>query len=193
MKDSRYRCDRFTPVAYFAFCRLVWKCKDDPLSLRCRFQEQQLRNVFTTQTHLGCLAILGVASEDLSFKNSFNSLLVDGFITTTEYIELQSSSFFFDESVSRKRQRTDAVQVPETIPDTPVGALGMQSQTQKLGQQCDFLAFKGIEKLQLSDLINNSLHWHDVWLPLDGECFPQVPTSAFASCNATWMDGKKQR
>ena len=38
----------------FRVLSLVWKCKDDPLSFRCKFQEQQLRNVFTTQTHLGC-------------------------------------------------------------------------------------------------------------------------------------------
>ena len=128
-----------------------------------------MRNVFTTQTHHGCLAILGVASNDLCLKNSFNSLLVDGFINTEEYMELQSRSFFFDESVSRKKQRTDVIQVPDTIPDTASWSLGDAVANSEIGQQCESLAFIGIE--MLLDLINNSLHWHDIWSPLERECF----------------------
>ena len=143
MKESGCQLDRLMPAAYFVFCLWCGKCKDDPLIFRCKFQEQQLRNVFTTQTHLGCLAILGVASDNLCLKNSFNSLLVDGFITTTEYMELQSRTFFFDESVSRKKQRTDAIQVPDTIPDTASWSLGDAVANSEIGRQCESLAFIG--------------------------------------------------
>ena len=116
---------------------------------------------------------------NLCLKNSFNSLLVDGFITTTEYMELQSRSFFFDESVSRKKQRTDVIQVPDTIPDTASWSLGDAVANSEIGQQCESLAFIGFE--MLSDLINNSLHWHDIWSPLDGECFALWSDSAKVS------------
>ena len=55
----------------------------------------------------------------------------------------------------------------------------MRLQTQKLDNSANRLAFIGFE--MLSDLINNSLHWHDIWSPCDGECFALWSDSANVS------------
>ena len=87
-------------------------CRDDEPSCRGKFPLHHLQNVFTTWTKQGCLAILGEATGELCLKSAFNSLLIDGYIDTSEYMELQSRSFFFREPVSRKRPRNEVDQAP---------------------------------------------------------------------------------
>ena len=82
-------------------------------------------------------------------------------------MELQSRSFFFDESVSRKKQRTDVIQVPDTIPDTASWSLGDAVANSEIGQQCESLAFI-IGMTFGHHLMENVLH-----------CGLIVPTSVF--------------
>ena len=89
----------------FRVLTLVWKCRDDEMLNRGTFMMDRIQNVFTTWTNQDCLAVLGGDDNDFSLRSAFNTLLFDGCINSTEYMELQSRSFFFEPD-SRKNNKT---------------------------------------------------------------------------------------
>ena len=169
---------------------LVLKSCDDVMNHIGTFETSQFQNVFSTWTNRECLTILGGDDRDFHLQAAINDLLIDGWIDSPEFMELQSRSFFF-EPVSRKRFKPASSKVDgydnetkcrelgifdldefsqalhSTVPDTASWTFD-PIYVEALGKHLDFTAIRGF-----ASVLHGCDTWNyqEAWKPECGRCF----------------------